>query len=120
MGTPAMEIPVDQKEVLTLQEGRAWANIGNTQMYDAINSGALKAVKRGGRTLLRRQDLLDWIASWPAYTPRQIAPNTLPRRPYQRRAKAAAAPAAPATTNKRVAANKRAAAVAQRRMQPAE
>jgi excisionase family DNA binding protein len=109
MGSAAIEIPLDQKDVYTIPEVRAVANVGNTQVYEGINSGALKAVKRGARTLIRRQDLLDWISSWPAYTPRQIAANTRPRRPP-----AAAAPAPP-TPNKRAAAAGRKAAVAQRK-----
>jgi hypothetical protein len=111
------EIPLDQKRLLSVLDVCALAHAGHTQVRDAIKSGELKAFKRGRSTVVKPEDLADWINSFPPYTPTQIPANTRPR--HYRRAQAAAAPA-PATTNKRAAAADRKAAVAQRRMQAAE
>ena len=45
------------------------APVGKTRLYEALNSGALKAHKQGSHTIIMRDDLEAWLRSLPDYEP---------------------------------------------------
>jgi excisionase family DNA binding protein len=50
----------------TLAEVCTAVRTGMTALYEEINSGRLRAVKRGRRTLVLSSDLRDWLERLPA------------------------------------------------------
>jgi hypothetical protein len=43
------------------------------KLYEALNSGALKARKDGKRTVILDEDLRAWLTGLPAYEPKKAA-----------------------------------------------
>ena len=53
----------------SLEEVQAMTGIGKTSLYAAMNNGQLKSLKFGRRTLVRQEDLDEFLSSLPAYAP---------------------------------------------------
>jgi excisionase family DNA binding protein len=59
-------------DLLSIPQVCIEANTGRTTIYKLINSGQLPAVKLGKKTLVRRDDLKNFMGNLSAYVPSKI------------------------------------------------
>ena len=62
--TPAIEVTPDRFG-LSIADAVRVSGVGRSSIYEDIKSGALKARKKGRRTLILRADLQAWLDSFP-------------------------------------------------------
>lgn len=70
---------------LTVAEACAAARIGRTTLYEAIKNGDLVAAKYGRKTLIRVDDLRNWLGRLPTIAPNMPPDNATVHRSRQHR-----------------------------------
>jgi hypothetical protein len=66
-------INIQQKDILTLEEGCLFLNLGPDQMYKLTSSGIIKKYQPGGKIIyLKRADLVNYVLSGEVKTRSEI------------------------------------------------
>jgi hypothetical protein len=65
----------------SIEEAKAASAQSHRKIYEAINSGALKARKNGKRTIILRDDLRAFLLSLPEYEPKPLSTSAGDRAP---------------------------------------
>jgi excisionase family DNA binding protein len=73
-----MERPVSQRIAYGMDEAAETAGIGLTKLREEIAAKRLRARKLGSRTIITRDDLVDWAARLPDV--HDVRPNTVAKR----------------------------------------
>jgi excisionase family DNA binding protein len=69
---------MDNSLAHSIAEACERAHIGHTSIYQAINAGRLRAVKRGRRTLILHDDLVRYVQSLPPLIVKQSGTTKSP------------------------------------------
>jgi excisionase family DNA binding protein len=72
------EIKMDTPLAYTVAQACMVACSGRTKLYEAINNGKLRAVKRGRRTLVLAGDLREWLEQLPVIEARPARDGKAP------------------------------------------
>jgi excisionase family DNA binding protein len=99
------------KFALSVADASQLSSVGRSQIYEAIASGELRAVKRGRSTLILPADLRAWIENLPAFSAETKSSQSAAATQARKKSKEIEAPATP---SRREAAADRARSVAQR------
>jgi excisionase family DNA binding protein len=74
MSARELQPPVGgSKPAYTIEEASRASTVGRVSIYEEINAGKLKARKIGRRTVILHDDLMDWLASLPAFASQKEA-----------------------------------------------
>lgn len=60
-------LPADVAEFYTIDRLTNAYSLSRSTLYEILRSGALKAIKLGTRTLIRRSDIEAWLDAQPSY-----------------------------------------------------
>ena len=56
----------------TIEESSKLTGLGRTRLYEELNSGRLKGVKAGRRTLIPHKNLEEWLKNLKAYPTEKV------------------------------------------------
>jgi excisionase family DNA binding protein len=65
------EVKMNNPFAYSVAEACTAACVGRTKLYEAINGGELRALKRGRKTLILVEDLRRYVESLPAIEPKK-------------------------------------------------